>query len=344
MKSTKITAAYILIALAALTVMASSSSALVALPDPNDKYYLDSEGKDIYVAWAHDDFWSYSGLLLEATGFDFVVTGSGTGNLDLLVYSNGQVNDLFEDSVNNNVHDPFFKGWWGQNDQNNDGIKELTIGPEVTTGNLMDYLGSTVPVFYLDLNQTGANTDLYFTGNFKIKEPGGAEHLFAFDSSPQGGSGEPTYYEPGTRNDPGSIDVDFPGFGAPGDHNPGAYSVAISEIYDGYDANLGSGKYDYIVYSPLVDLSDYDRESLFIVEFHLGIEGLTQVGNKWYDAQGNEVSGDTYGALNAGFEEIFLTGLYQPPPPPVPEPNTLILLGVGLLGLAGAARKTKKMA
>jgi hypothetical protein len=333
-------AAYSVIALVAVAVMASISSAMITLPDPNDKYALPGYG-DIYVAWAHDDFWSYSGVLLEETGFDFVTTGSGTGNLDLLVFSNGQVNDAFEDSVPNQINDPFFKAWWGQNDQNNDGTPELDIGPVVTVGNLMDHIESNIPVLYMDLNQTGSNTDLYFTGNIKIVEPasaGGGVHLFSFDSSPQGGSGEPTYYEPGTR--PSSFDADFPGFGAPGDYNAGMYSVAISQLY-GFDANLGSGKYDYIVYSPLIDLSQYDRESLFVVEFHLGIEGLTQVGPKWYDALGNEVDGSTYGALNGGFEEIFLTGLYQPPPP-VPEPNTLILLGFGLLGATGAARKMKK--
>lgn len=47
------------------------------------------------------------------------------------------------------------------------------------------------------------------------------------------------------------------------------------------------------------------------------------------------------GAASGGQDNFYLVNL-SVPPPPVPEPTTMLLLGLGLIGLAGVRRKFKK--
>ena len=328
-----------------LLSMASNSMAILSLPDPTQTY------DGIYVAWAHDDFWSYSAKFLDllqdggyiSTDYGEYQFPTGSGGLDVILYTGaGGIDNqgvgpgnayYFEDpTYDSGGARTYFDGWWGQSDQNNDGTTEAVHGP-VTVGQVLEYLQamdpySTIPAFYLDLNQTGKNLDMWFSGQVMLIDPdtGDVVHVWAFDTNPQGS---------------GTIgDNDWPGFGQDGDYDPDYPGIAIG-LYPQtgtsgtlYNPNhsKGSGKPDYITFAPSMDLSQYDSDLLFVTEFHMG----TSV-----DMNGDgKVDGKDWGALNNGYEEIFLTALKGVPQ--VPEPTSLLLLGLGLLGLAGVSRRMHK--
>lgn len=232
-----------------------------------DAYGVDREViliDNVPVAFKYDNFWSYSAKILHAiqtTGIypEFDDLGSydfatGSGGLDVLLYTGaaGQDNLGVGISGTNNFEDPAvnknaktFEGTWGAGIQAN--------GP-VTVGQVYNYLdefdGNHIPVFYMDLNQTGNESLMYLSGEVSIiSKDGDVVKVWALD----------------TINN--------------SEYNPDAYTLAFGEVsFTGESGtvytvnhNKGSGKADFIAFAPDMDLSLYGDyfEYYFVVHFKM---------------------------------------------------------------------------
>lgn len=272
-----------------------ANAAIIELPDVDDTF------DGIPVALQYNDFYSYSGSLLNQWGFlsqnDF--TGQGTGTLDVIVGTGagGQDNQGTGPGGSFNFEDPMpfpggsatdFTGVWGMGTQAN--------GP-VMVDNLLAYLdainpGATIPTFIFDHNQTGGAPDLWVQAEVYIYDPVSGDRIarWIFDD----GNGDPVL-------SPGEVEV-------VGDSG---------EVYEA-DANKGSGKLDYIVFAPTMDLSQFSGAGyLFGIDFFMD-------------------------DLNNGFEELYLSGRFTTTTVQVPLPGSLWLLGIGLVVLIAFRRQRRQ--
>lgn len=247
----------------ALVLVLAGTASAVTLPFPP---VVDG----IPVAIQYDDFISYSNQILrtiqkknpdvlpEAIYGDYSFS-TGSGNLDVVLYTFNAA----QDNVNIGPGDAFtfqapvpnsntstFSGSWG------DG--EPAVNGPVTVGQVLAYLqafdpDNSIPVFYMDLNQTGSEASLYFSGKVDlIDEEGVVQHTWAMDTILQPGDGE---YDLAARAlAAGSI---------------GPLVGTSGTDYGTVNHNLGSGFADFIAFAPTMDLTLFNPDWLFVTYFDM---------------------------------------------------------------------------
>lgn len=350
-----------------LGITTSAQGAVGTLPIPGDTSgavygsYLDATGNlrdailldGIPIAFKYDDFWSYSGHVLDALQssgmflpsatfgtYDFAV---GTGTLDVIVFTGagGASNQNAGPSGTLDFEDPAptpsgntlsATGTWGNAVQPN--------GP-VTVGQMLDLLqefdpSATIPVFFIDWAQSGAGDSILASARAEIRSADGSTvlHTWALDNITQAGDGT---YDAGFAGQVYNYgDIDF--LGDAGDcaldpWNPitgeGCAGVTTSgNDYTNLNHNQGSGKADFIIFSPTMDLSLFDPNARFVIHFDIGCGYGT-----FPNADPPVTTGPNQyrvGCLSGAFEEAFISGAIAAQQVPEPAP-------LGLLGIAAAA-------
>ena len=163
----------------------------------------------------------------------------------------------------------------------------------------------TRSVLFSDLETVNFGGNDYWSFTIDFNEPGADTRFLSFDNF--------DIYE-GSVPDAGSISV----LGTP------LFDSADTVLTDYTLASSGSGRDDIEF---LIPVATWAQPYMYLYIQSGAYAGVDPggLGRDW--------------TANAGFEEIRTTGI---PSPPVPEPATLLLLGGGLVGLAGLGRKKFK--
>jgi hypothetical protein len=305
-----------------LGFVSAVAQATPTLPDPNT--LVCQNGQCVPVAVKYDDVYSYSTRVLNYLyPNDGWLASAGTGTIDVLITTraSGQTNSggtlaqyNIPDPTTNPNTNPILDNWGGG------GPTPSSTGPMLVS-DLVNYLstnfGGAIPVFTFDQNETGGNPDLLASAKAEILDTNGnVVHTWSFDNLTQPGDGT---YDP---------------------NNPVTASgqICIPDIHTAdqtdqvcFDNNVGSGKFDYILFAPTMNLANaaYNQPGY---TFKL----------TW-----------NFQNVDDGGEEIALTGRFAPgstcetdPTLPqcqtIPEPNSLALFGIAVLALAGISRKSFK--
>jgi len=262
--------------------LAAPSYAVTILPDPVFPY-----------AVQYDDFYSYSAKILTELGLPGYDVSTGTGGLDLILMTGAGgfpnknlVGDAFDNLFDGPVDytNPDTSGTWSSSLDNLVDYMQFAFGP-----------GITIPVFTFDLNQEGSDSNVYATAIVRIMDGDTVVASWSFDNVTDG------IYDPTAWiYVPGEITIEYP---------------LGSGTYITVDNNKGSGKMDFLVYAPTMDLMDY--------------YGLGYTFNASFALTG----------MNNGFDEIYLTGSYALDGTPVPEPSTVAMIGLGLAAFGFFGRR-----
>ena len=293
----------ILTAFALAILNTQDALAVVNLPDPTSTY------DGLPVAVQYDDFVSYSTQLLTQFGFAGFNGAAGVGGLDvvLLTQAGGIDNDpvsggfTFEDPVDSVSGGcpgcSTFVGTWGAGNSDH--------GP-VLVDDLLDYLhfnfgaNNNIPVFTFDMVEPGSDPNLDLLSNFVVYDPNTNSEIASWSlDAINNGTFDPTAFITVNNH------LEFTG-------------TSLTEYSF---TNTGSGKYDFLVYAPSMNLAIYAGQGY---EFHI----FSQFKN-----------------IQGGGEEAFISGAITSPvgpneDPNTPEPTTMGLVSLGLL--AAGIRRFRK--
>lgn len=299
--------------------------------------------------------------------YDFSV-GTGTIAVNLTTNAGGATNVNpngsgvnFQDPVDLSSSDPV-QGWtgvWGGNTQSytDQPVSSKSYsdpasaqGGTSTVGEMLTYLHTldplaNIPVFYADYNQTGSGDSLFVSAKVEI-----------WDSTQTILRTSATWNLDRTTN--GVLDINAPTFNygvlnfygttaacnaaGPYDIYTGTGCAGVTangDAYSSLDHNKGSGKPDFLVYSPDMDLSKFDPSDLFVFTVNVGnIPG----GQSCLDNPATTNKTENIGCNTNGGEEFGIVGAFAPNNHNVPEPAPLALVSAGLGALAWVSRRRRQ--
>lgn len=317
-----------------LFVLLGVKSTSIALEFPDPLSYIEVDGNMVPATVQFGDFYSYSLPLLEyVSGLDYTIASSPGKLKDFLVIGTGAVGHLDNNSKHFselNMDNPYETS--GPNSASfSTGTSDDPGGAGQFTGDtggtwdieldsLTAFLGGSDLLFFFNNNQQASNVTLDAWAQIALVDTtiDNPMDTLYFDFT----NIHKSLIDPWLED--GVYDYDSSG---PADNNyPSGddYVTSGDPLQIGnstLDHNLGSDAAAYAIFSPeLNDLLSFITAGYDVMQIDIRLTGL-----------------------NNGYEQIFIMGGHNVngtiPPEPIPEPSTMLLLGVGLIGLGAFARK-----